>query len=78
MGGVCLQVCHKHQVLNRPDLNICWQDESGELIPNTAPVGWVAVIRPDQVIMHDGPVERVDFMLNEVIEMLQNDASNCA
>lgn len=78
IAGCFLQVCHKHQVLNRPDPTICWQDESGELLPKSASVGTIAVVRPDQVIMAQGPYQEVDFILNEVFEMLKIEALNVA
>ncbi|NGY05922.1 bifunctional 3-(3-hydroxy-phenyl)propionate/3-hydroxycinnamic acid hydroxylase [Solimonas terrae] len=32
--------------------------------------GWCAVIRPDQTILHDGPIERVDDIVREALDLL--------
>jgi 3-(3-hydroxy-phenyl)propionate hydroxylase len=40
------------------------------LVPRAAPVGWVAVVRPDRTVLHDGPLEQLDGMLREALEML--------
>lgn len=45
------------------------EDLSDKLVPGT-PRGWVAVVRPDRVIMHDGPAGQVLKMVNECMQML--------
>ncbi|HJV02185.1 MAG TPA: bifunctional 3-(3-hydroxy-phenyl)propionate/3-hydroxycinnamic acid hydroxylase [Burkholderiaceae bacterium] len=47
-----------------------WEDMSNTLVPGAAPVGWVAVVRPDRTVMHDGPLAEVDAMIDEALAML--------
>lgn len=70
LGGEIIQICHKGQVLNRPNLDHCWEDQQGEILPNTAPLGWSAILRPDQIVMHDGPVEQVNEMVKQALEIM--------
>jgi len=67
-GGASLQVCHRNQVLNRPNIECCWEDVQGDLLPNSVPMGWVVIVRPDQVVMHEGPMEDVEKILEQVFE----------
>ncbi len=67
-GGESLQICHRNQVLNRPNKNICWEDVQGSLLPNAVPMGWIVIIRPDQLVMHEGPMEDAEKMLGQVLE----------
>ncbi len=65
-GGECLQICHKQQVFNRANDDICWEDKQGSLLPKAAPMGWLVIVRPDQIVMHDGPIEEAAEILEEV------------
>ncbi len=47
-----------------------WEDMSDQLIPGAAPVGWIAVVRPDRTVLHDGPLEAVDDIVRESLAML--------
>jgi len=47
-----------------------WEDFNGTLLPNIAPRGWVALVRPDKVIAHDGPVQDVQTMMSQTIALL--------
>lgn len=57
MGGEAVQICYGGQVFHRKDHNLCWEDETGNAIPRIAIDGWCALVRPDQVIIADGPIE---------------------
>ena len=67
-GGESLQICHRNQVLNRPNQDCCWEDIQGDLLPNAVPVGWIVIVRPDQVVMHEGPIEDAEKILEQVLE----------
>lgn len=69
-GGESLQICHRNQVLNRPFLDDCWEDIQGNLLPQTAPLGWLVILRPDQVVMHEGPLEDADSLLQAVFDQV--------
>ncbi|MES2149328.1 MAG: bifunctional 3-(3-hydroxy-phenyl)propionate/3-hydroxycinnamic acid hydroxylase [Pseudomonadota bacterium] len=47
-----------------------WEDVTDSLVPGAAPVGWVAAVRPDRVVLHDGPLARVDDIVRESLALL--------
>lgn len=47
-----------------------WEDISDSLVPGAAPVGWVAAVRPDRVVLHDGPLAGVDAIVRETLALL--------
>ena len=47
-----------------------WEDMSDCLVPGAAPVGWVAAVRPDRVVLHDGPLASIDAIVRESIDLL--------
>ena len=47
-----------------------WEDVSDQLVPGAAPVGWVAVVRPDRTVLHDGPLASLDDIVRESLAML--------
>ncbi len=53
-----------------------WEDISGALVPSYAPVGWVAIARPDRTIMHDGPVTDVSNLISDSLRVLSQ-ARSC-
>ena len=69
-GGEVLQLCHKSQQLNRIDHDHCWEDELGTIVPNFAPIGQLIIVRPDQVVMADGPLEYADSLIEEALSLL--------
>jgi 3-(3-hydroxy-phenyl)propionate hydroxylase len=40
------------------------------LVPRAAPVGWVAVVRPDRTVLHDGPLAQLDRILHVALATL--------
>ena len=47
-----------------------WEDLAGVLVPGTAPVGWVAVVRPDRTIIVDGPLSDAPRMVRQTLGLL--------
>lgn len=47
-----------------------WEDLTGGLMPSVAPVGWMAIVRPDKVVMHDGPAAQASALLKEARGLL--------
>lgn len=47
-----------------------WEDITGVLIPSYAPMGWVAIARPDHTVMHDGPAESVSRLISDSLGAL--------
>jgi 3-(3-hydroxy-phenyl)propionate hydroxylase len=69
VGG---RVVHLHpRGTHMAGLNI-WEEMTDVLVPGAAPVGWVAVVRPDRTILHDGPVAEVQQILLRTLGMLQS------
>jgi 3-(3-hydroxy-phenyl)propionate hydroxylase len=46
-----------------------YEDMTGELA-RSAPAAWVAVVRPDRALVHDGPACDADRMLREIMTLL--------
>jgi 3-(3-hydroxy-phenyl)propionate hydroxylase len=64
-GGGYLQLRHRGQAGGSG-----WEDLTGQLVPELAPVGWAAVVRPDRVIVHDGPAEQIDRLVDDSLALL--------
>jgi 3-(3-hydroxy-phenyl)propionate hydroxylase len=67
VGGRVVHVRHRGQ---DGDPARSWEDMTDALVPKTAPVGWVAVVRPDRTVLHDGPLERLDDVVAEALILL--------
>jgi len=46
------------------------EDMTETLVPGAAPVGWVAVVRPDRTVLHDGPLEELETVMRESLALL--------
>ncbi|GGC75271.1 bifunctional 3-(3-hydroxy-phenyl)propionate/3-hydroxycinnamic acid hydroxylase [Undibacterium terreum] len=66
-GGTLLQLRHRGQSGCGEN---SWEDLTDALVPGAAPVGWVAVVRPDRTVLHDGPMEKVDAVVSEALAVL--------
>lgn len=51
-----------------------WEDISGALMPAVVPVGWLAVVRPDKVVMHDGPCTEAAQLLTQAMRLYADPA----
>jgi len=67
-GGRFVQIDPQGQMARTSALNR-WEDLSGVLIPSVVPVGWVAIIRPDKVVLHDGPSSDASMLLKQAISL---------
>lgn len=47
-----------------------WEDMSGVLVPDAAPLAWVAVVRPDRTVLHDGPSGQIDAIVAQALAVL--------
>jgi 3-(3-hydroxy-phenyl)propionate hydroxylase len=67
LGGKAWQWCHRSQAqhLGPADRRLEALDES--LLPRLAPMGWVAIVRPDRCVMAEGPVSEVDPLLQRAL-----------
>ncbi len=48
-----------------------WEEMTEILVPGAAPVGWIAVVRPDRTILHDGPAAEATAIVVRALGMLQ-------
>jgi len=70
-GGKTWQWCQRAQALHLapPERRLEALDEA--LLPSRVPWGWVALVRPDRCVMAEGPVDRTNQLLRQVLERLQ-------
>jgi 3-(3-hydroxy-phenyl)propionate hydroxylase len=68
-GGQLAQIAHRGQ---RPSTGTqrAWEDLTGVFLPGFARVGWLAVVRPDRTILHDGPAEHANQLVRESLDLL--------
>ncbi|MGZ5198649.1 MAG: bifunctional 3-(3-hydroxy-phenyl)propionate/3-hydroxycinnamic acid hydroxylase [Telluria sp.] len=67
MGGSIVHLRHRGQP-GHPEHS--WEDMTDALVPGAAPVGWIAIVRPDRVVLNDGPVEQLDQMVSASLGLL--------
>ncbi|WP_296000858.1 bifunctional 3-(3-hydroxy-phenyl)propionate/3-hydroxycinnamic acid hydroxylase [Rugamonas sp.] len=70
-GGATLEVRHRGQPGQGGQ---SWEDMTDALVPGAAPVGWVAVVRPDRTVLHDGPLSQLRGIVCESLVLLGCDA----
>jgi 3-(3-hydroxy-phenyl)propionate hydroxylase len=68
-GGHFVQIDPRGHMARTSSLDP-WVDLSGTLMPAVVPVGWVAMVRPDKVVMHDGPVSQAPLLLRQAVALL--------
>ncbi|RQT26347.1 bifunctional 3-(3-hydroxy-phenyl)propionate/3-hydroxycinnamic acid hydroxylase [Burkholderia contaminans] len=68
-GGAIVQIVQRGR---RPDRGgrDCWEDLEGTFLPGVARVGWVAVVRPDKTVVHDGPAADVERIVLDSLSLL--------
>lgn len=70
-GGHIVQICHRGQKLHRASAAYVWEDITGSFLPAMAPFGWVAVVRPDNVLLTDGAVADSARLVSEALALVQ-------
>jgi 3-(3-hydroxy-phenyl)propionate hydroxylase len=70
LGGSCVQLCHRGQRLHRRDEAHVWEDVTGAIIPDKAEIGWAVVVRPDRLVMHQGPIFKAQSLVFEARRLL--------
>jgi 3-(3-hydroxy-phenyl)propionate hydroxylase len=68
-GGTIVQIAHRGQRLHLA-ANGGWEDLEGVFLPRAAPFGWAAVVRPDRMIVHDGPASEANRLIAESLALL--------
>ncbi len=78
LNGVSMQICYGSQVLHRATHARVYDDHDGLAMPQTAPVGWCVLLRPDQVVIADGPVETATDMVTKAQQLFTDYERNAA
>ncbi len=68
-GGTVIQIAHRGQRRHLA-ANGGWEDLEGVFLPRVAPLGWAAVVRPDRVVIHDGPADDATRLVAESMALL--------
>lgn len=68
LGGHVLRI-HPRGVPAERSAVPSWEDLGGALLPGVVPVGWVAVVRPDKTVMHDGPQDQAAELLQQAMAL---------
>lgn len=66
-GGQIVPLRHRGQASMGHGL---YEDMTDALVPGAAPVGWIAVVRPDCTVLHDGPLTNLDAMVRESLALM--------
>jgi 3-(3-hydroxy-phenyl)propionate hydroxylase len=67
-GGAIVHLRHRGQAGKGAH---SWEDMTDALVPGAAPAGWIAVVRPDRTVMHDGPLEQLGRIVSESLTLLR-------
>lgn len=70
-GGVTTQILRRGQTAVSSSTSPAWEDLHGTFMPQFVPPGWVVVVRPDRIIVHDGPVDDASRIVRESLECLR-------
>ncbi len=69
-GGQVVQICHRGQALHLSAHDAVWEDIDGSFLSKVVPVGWAAVVRPDRIVLNDGPVDEASRLVRESLRIL--------
>lgn len=69
-GGRIVQISHRGQRLHLAAGRPVHEDITEALLPGKAPFGWAAVVRPDRIVMHEGPVEESARLVRASLDLL--------
>lgn len=67
IGGVIVQIASRGQRFHRTAE--AYEDLTGALVPDTVPFGWAAVVRPDRIVVTDGPVGEAMRLVGETVAL---------
>lgn len=72
-GARTVQISHRGQRLHHLPGRPVFEDIAEALLPGKAPFGWAAVVRPDRIVMHEGPVETSARLVRTSLGLLGNE-----
>ena len=70
LGARFVQIDPRGTASGASGADVVCEDMAGVLMPFAVPVSWIAVVRPDRVVLHDGPMEAADRLLQQAFERL--------
>ena len=68
-GGGFVQINPRGKAA-QPSALPLWEDLGGSLMPTAVPVGWVAIVRPDKVVVHDGHCTEAPRLIRQVLGLM--------
>jgi len=68
-GGRIVQFTHRGQALHQRETER-YEDIGGVFMSNAARYGWAAIVRPDRVVLIDGPAAEADRLVRESLALL--------
>lgn len=68
-GGEIVRITHCGQRLHLSG-TAHWEDLQGSFLPAVVPFGWVAVVRPDRTVLHEGPAAEAGRLVRESLALL--------
>ena len=71
-GGRVVRICHRGQALHLSAHDAVWEDIDGSFLSRMVPCGWAAVVRPDRIVLHDGPAADACRLVRESLQILGN------
>lgn len=69
-GGQVVQICHRGQALHLSSRDAVWEDIDGSFLSKVVSVGWAAVVRPDRIVLNDGPAVDASRLVRESLQIL--------
>lgn len=71
MGGRVWQWCQRSQALHLGPAAQRLEALDEALLPRSAPMGWVAIVRPDRCVLAEGPASAVQALLELAIDLVK-------
>jgi 3-(3-hydroxy-phenyl)propionate hydroxylase len=70
-GGSVSQWCHRGQSLHLAPAERRIEAIDENVLPQRAPIGWVAIVRPDRCVMAEAPVESTNLLIRSALERIR-------
>lgn len=69
-GGRVLQIAHRGQRLGLAAPADCCEDLTGRFLAASRSIGWAAVVRPDGIVLCEGPVQDSARLVEDALDVL--------
>jgi 3-(3-hydroxy-phenyl)propionate hydroxylase len=71
LGGAVWQWCHRGQAQHLAPAGRRLEALDESVLPRLVPVGWVAIVRPDRIVLAEGPVAQAQPLLRQALHTLE-------